>query len=184
MKCNTCDIEKLESDFYKKSDGFYKKCKECVKAYNRQQYKENPEYKEKRIKRYKEKLTPQIILKNKERSKNFYKSISGRAKNLLKSAQRRSGKFNEPLDLDENFILEKLEKGYCEVTGLKFDFDSPIDTCKNPYSPSIDRIDPNIGYIKSNVRIVIWQYNLMKGELTDDQLLGLCKLIVERNNCE
>ena len=63
--------------------------------------------------------------------------------------------------------------GKCEVTGIAFDYDNKFNTCKNPLSPSIDRIDSTKGYSKDNARIVLWQYNLMRGELTDDQLFDI-----------
>lgn len=112
--------------------------------------------------------------KAKENSKKHYNSLLGRAKSLLKTTTRRSSKFDKVDNtVDIEFILEKLKFGKCEVTGIVFDYDNKFNTCKNPLSPSIDRIDSTKGYSKDNVRIVLWQYNLMRGELTDDQLFDI-----------
>ena len=35
---------------------------------------------------------------------------------------------------------------------------------------SLDRIDPSKGYIKGNVQLVSWQYNLMKGNRTEEEM--------------
>ena len=186
-KCEECNKEKDLSKFYKygtRKDGtirYYNKCKDCVLAHNRKMYNENEEYRNNQ-KINSKKLrdnNPDYRERNKNRGEAFYASVKGRAMNLFKSAQRRADKF-EDFDLDLDFILSKVQQGHCEVTGIKFDFDKSSNYNKNPYAPSIDRIDSKIGYIKSNVRIVIWQYNLMKGELLDAELFSLCKLICDK----
>lgn len=97
---------------------------------------------------------------------------------MLKTATRRSAKFDKETDLDIDFILNLLENNSCAVTGLPFDYSSTSDTKCNPFAPSIDRIDSNQGYLKSNVRLVIWQYNLMKGEMSDEDVYLICKEVV------
>lgn len=183
--CNTCELELEATEFYKRVGSIPNttRCKSCTRQYNRDWYESNPEAKQKRRNRaskYRE--DPEKVIASKERSTKFYASISGRAKTLLKGAQRRSHKFSEPLTVDVEFIQEKLENGFCEVTNLPFDFSPHLEYDKNPYSPSIDRIDSNKGYTKDNTRIVIWQYNLMKGEITDQELLDICKILVEENS--
>ena len=41
-------------------------------------------------------------------------------------------------------------------------------------------VSHSLGYTKENTRIVIWQYNLMKGELTDSELLDICKILTNK----
>lgn len=173
-----CNTYKDTIDFYLSNTSW---CKDCTKAYNRDRYKD-PSVKSKRKER-EEKLKvtdPEYKSKRKTIGKKFYESTRGRALTLLKSAGRRSHKFSEIMDVDYNFIKQRLDLGVCEVTGIHFDFTSG-ENHKNAYSPSIDRIDSKRGYTKDNTRIVIWQYNLMKGELSDEELLLICKLLVERN---
>ena len=178
--CSSCGRCLEDENFYLiESERRNKKCKDCVKLRNRELYESNPEYSIKRKERYlKSRENKEFIESVKVRSANHYNSIEGRAMSLYKSAKRRAGNYKDVIDFDELFILEKLKIGKCEVTGIPFDFNSPTSTVKNPYSPSIDRIDSSVGYVKENVRLVIWQYNLMKGEISDSELLKICEIIV------
>jgi len=69
--------------------------------------------------------------------------------------------------------------GCCEITGIPFDFEPHKIYSKNPYSPSIDRIDSSKGYTKQNVRIVLWQVNLMRGEISDEEIIVICKKFIK-----
>lgn len=178
--CSECEKELPDTEYYfNKQGGRRHACKACVKIKNREKYNSDPELRKKRQERalrYAE--NEQWLIDRKTRSANFYKSMRGRAKTLFKGIERRSSKHPEDVDFDYTFILEKLEKGVCEVTGLPFDFDRVDDKFHNPYAPSVDRIDSSVGYTKDNTRVVIWQYNLMKGEISDEELLELCKVII------
>lgn len=46
---------------------------------------------------------------------------------------------------------------------------------------SLDRIDSTKGYIEGNVRWVNKDYNMLKCDLTDDQLLEMCTTIVKHH---
>lgn len=47
------------------------------------------------------------------------------------------------------------------------------------YWPSIDRIDPKVGYLTSNCRIILHAVNALKGEGTDADILLVANAIVE-----
>lgn len=180
--CKSCGKSKPLSEYYNltKCGRLSLRCKDCDRAKDRKRHINDHKRREARkIANQKKKDDVELKALNKLRSSKFYKSISGRSRTLLSSAKRRSHKF-EKFDLDLDFIMDKLSVGICEVTGLKFDFEQHPTCAKNPYSPSIDRIDSKIGYIKSNVRVVIWQYNLMKGELLDSEILEICKILCKR----
>ncbi len=182
--CKWCKINKPSSEYYFRNNkpcGYV--CKECRRESNRK----NSMIKEKREARLiKQKA---YSAENKEKqcnaSRQYYESKRGRAKSMLKTAKRRSSKFNEQTDLTEDFILNLLEThDKCAVTQIAFDY-SKIDGMKcNPYAPSIDRIDSNVGYLMSNVRLVIWQYNLMKGELSDKDVYCICKEVIKNADAE
>ena len=48
-------------------------------------------------------------------------------------------------------------------------------------SPSLDRIDNTIGYVKGNVRIISWRANQAKSDLTDQELIALGNDATKRN---
>jgi len=50
----------------------------------------------------------------------------------------------------------------------------------NPYAPSIDRIDPSLGYVPDNCRIVCQRYNLWKGQAADDkEIIEFARLVAQ-----
>lgn len=91
-------------------------------------------------------------------------SPEGRAKLLINGARNRGKDFH---GLSVARIADAIRAGKCEVTGVCFELGEWPDSDKNPYAPSLDRIDPSKGYSDDNVRVVIWAYNLLKGQLSD-----------------
>lgn len=75
----------------------------------------------------------------------------------LSAAKQRARERGMPFDLDYEWAVEQVEaQGLaCALTGIKFfsKWEGP-ETQRNPTIPSIDRIVPSQGYIKSNCRIV------------------------------
>lgn len=173
-KCSVCEEYKLVTEFYIKGNGYYPYCKECSRKKQRD-YSNSDVGKMKRKAKYDQvKDTDEYKSMQKKSSQKHYNSLEGRAKTLLKTTKRKGENFKgQESDMDLDFIIERLENGKCEVTGIPFNFENTFGTMKNPLAPSIDRINGNIGYLKSNTRLVIWQYNLMKGELTDEQVFGI-----------
>lgn len=104
-----------------------------------------------------------------------------RAKKMVRGARWRAKKKGLECSLDWRDIARVLEGGYCEVTGLPFNLD-PIDDVRNhPRAPSLDRLDSAYGYIPSNVKVVIWQHNMAKGEWSEELLAEYCTALLERN---
>jgi len=48
-----------------------------------------------------------------------------------------------------------------------------VGTGRQDNSPSLDRIDNNIGYVPGNVRIISWRANCLKKDATDKELAAL-----------
>lgn len=57
--------------------------------------------------------------------------------------------------------------GCCEITGLPFEYPEKHRT---PMSPSIDRINSDIGYTQANSRFILWGLNLLKNVGTDEEV--------------
>lgn len=89
------------------------------------------------------------------------KTISIIASNLISAAKKRSKKKGLPFDLDEHRdeIKQRLQEGVCEKSGIAFVFMPPEKGIAHPHSPSINRIDPNCGYLYSNIEFVCWCLN-------------------------
>jgi hypothetical protein len=114
----------------------------------------------------------------KKRSQSRYYSVSGKAVELFHSAKRKN-KQDRDFSIDLDFIINRLEKGVCEVTGIPFSYERKECGKTNKYAPSLDRRDSNLGYTRNNTRLVIWWYNLMKNDETDENTLKFCQAVVE-----
>lgn len=189
--CKSCNQLKDSDDFYKRrKDGSIKyPCKDCAKKYNRDRYN-RPGMKD-RIRDLANKARlkdPNIINKTRDRSAKWYTSIHGRTKTLLAGAQRRASKRGEVCIVSYDHIKRLMEIGTCPITGIKFEFiyrhrENKKDGM-HPFAPSIDRIDCEKPYNDENTRLVIWQYNMMKGKMSDKDLYKICLAIVNKHdNC-
>jgi hypothetical protein len=179
--CRKCGMAKPLADFHsdrKRRDGKYPNCRACHGAHMRARYAENPAVKQLRIARYAiRRVDPAFRAASKRRSEKHYGSIEGRAKSLLRCAKRSPDGCSLTLDEVRNLLTET---GRCPVTGIPFDFGpAKKGYAKNPYAPSLDRIDPASSYSLANVRVVIWQYNMMKGELSDAEVALICRKVIE-----
>ena len=106
------------------------------------------------------------------------------AKRFLAATKSSAKKRDLIFDLDEHWFEKRLSAGKCEVTGLAIKsklYQKDAQGKRGFYSPSIDRIDNNIGYIPSNCRIVCWGLNLVKSTFTDRDLNALSLSIILRN---
>lgn len=75
------------------------------------------------------------------------------------------------------------QNGICPLTSWSLIL--PANTGKawdvsSPMNASLDRIDPNKGYVKGNVRFVSYMANLAKHKFTDEQLIDFCKAVTDK----
>lgn len=103
----------------------------------------------------------------------------GRANALCRGAESRSILKGLLCDLTPTWILERLNKGTCEVTGLPFNLnaDGRGMGYKKAFAPSLDRTDSNKGYTQDNVKVVVWSYNAVKGTGSHDEVMQLAKAL-------
>jgi hypothetical protein len=132
-------------------------------------------------KKAKDKLHGYCKICNKERNAKDYITPVGRAKQLINSTRNNKSKKRDNLEktLTSADILPILEAGHCQLTGLPFDFMPTKKTHKNPYAPSIDRIDSHQGYTKENYRVVLTMVNEALGEYSDETALPILKALVK-----
>jgi len=94
----------------------------------------------------------------------------------LNKARSRSKSRGETTDLTLEYLKEIWEnqKGLCSYTNIKMEMprsSQDEDIKKSPTKLSLDRIDPNIGYIQGNVEFVCYCVNVMKNDFTKDQMI-------------
>lgn len=96
-----------------------------------------------------------------------------RANEIWVRARSRSKARNLEFQLPRQDVERWLASGVCAVTGIKFVLDKP----GSPLAPSLDRINPKIGYVSGNCRLVTWIYNRAKGDDTDADVLQMMEAI-------
>lgn len=120
---------------------------------------------------------------NKEYMKSWRKTANvtpeKRAKMVLMRAKNRAIKKQILFSLTLDDVLPKILKGKCELTNLPFDLTQDCDSWRNPYSPSIDRIDSSLGYTKENIRLVLTSVNITLNEFGDNIMLPILKAMVK-----
>ena len=157
--CNGCGIEKPSSMFCKASDtadGTYSRCRECRSAQQKAQ-RQNPE-KAARLKASERRSHH----KNRTLKRGFY---------LVKEAKNRARKMGLSFNLDEHRdnIQARVMAGVCEMTGIPFSLQTGLGHIWD--SPSLDRIDPKIGYEIMNVRVVLLCLNVMMNNWGEAKLI-------------
>lgn len=97
-------------------------------------------------------------------------------KSLLRKVRGRCSRSGMPFDLTlEDIVVPKR----CPVLGMKLKI--RVDHGKKyDDTPSIDRIDNRLGYVKGNVIIVSWRANRLKSDATPKELRRLAKFYGKR----
>jgi hypothetical protein len=116
-----------------------------------------------------------------ERRKRYRSKTKVRAKELLAMAKFSAKKKNISFDLDYEWIFERLELGICEMTGIKFDLEPFPKGRQNPYTASLDRVVPELGYVKSNVRMILWALNAAFNSYGENVYADIARVFLDRN---
>ncbi len=95
---------------------------------------------------------------NAQNSKNKDRSILARVKHRAK-------KSNIPFNITEKDIQIPT---HCPVLGFELNWNQGKGY--HPNSPSLDRIRPELGYVKGNVRVISARANLLKNDATVEEL--------------
>lgn len=104
-----------------------------------------------------------------------------RAQRLHGNAQKRAKANGWPApDFGSLWLEEKINAGVCEVTGIAFDLHGQFSEtahAKNPWVPSLDRIDSSLPYTKNNVQLVVYMYNVCKAEFSHRDVVSFCRAV-------
>lgn len=112
----------------------------------------------------------------------YASSNENRIKMLLQRIRTKCNKENIPYDLttEDIVIPEK-----CPVLGIPLVFGGTRGYHSNATegSPSVDRIDPNGGYVRGNIVIVSWRANRLKGNAMISELRAIADFYEQLDNC-
>lgn len=110
--------------------------------------------------------------KFRQRDKRYWSSPRGRAGFMLRAAKDRT----KNVTITKQWIQERLDRGYCEVTGLPFTLTA--NKISNPWSPSLDQKIPGQGYTPENTQLVVWIYNVAKGSWNHEDVEILAEAVM------
>jgi len=197
--CTKCKIEKPLDQYFNdkrvKKDGKQARCKTCTMAKNqeyRQEHKEerreheqwrranDPEWQEKvaiRSKRYYDKMKEENgerFIQYKERTKEGLEILRTRHPGyfMWAGARVRASEKNIPFNLDlEDIIITK----YCPILGIEMIQNEGRSEFN---SMTLDKIIPELGYVKGNVRVISRMANTMKSDASPEELKTFAKNIL------
>lgn len=121
------------------------------------------------------KVIKKNLTKEELKIKLMEKAERSRARKLWYSAKYRAKAKNIPFDIEpEDVVIPEL----CPYFKIPF---SNIDGSgdKNKFSPSLDRIIPELGYVKGNIRVISWLANQMKTNASVEELILFAKGVLD-----
>ena len=107
-------------------------------------------------------------------TQRFRRSANGRSQILWNAARQRALKSGIPFTITREWLDPKVAAGRCEYTNLHLDLEPIKGLTKNPFAPSLDRIDNSLGYTPENTRLVAAVLNYAKNEWNDTVLAMFC----------
>lgn len=131
--------------------------------------------------RRKNKIDPNKLAEVQKKNREAYRKKKAQPENFgkleytaLKSRVNSKKKEGRVLgfDLTPEYIQKVFDscQGKCAITGLPFSMELGTKKKRNPFRPSVDRINSKKGYVKGNIQIVLTIVNTMKMDYTDDIL--------------
>lgn len=170
--CKICQ-QALSEDLFNrnktKKDGLEIYCKECSKIKSRNAYEKGRDtYLIRNKQRYVD--NREDILKD---SAEYYKKLKITKPELLllRSAKHRAKVGNFPIDI----TIEDIQiPEFCPILKIKLEVSTENAA---PNSPSLDKIIPELGYVKGNVQVISNLANTMKWNATFEQLINFAEWV-------
>ena len=184
--CNSCNLE-LDLSYFHKSkatkSGLCGECKDCGKERKRKQYLEN---REEILAKSREKYARGEVTK-KPLTQEQRKRLNSRIRQLRREDPTKfllsecRGRAKEK-GIDFSITLDDLVyTGICPI------LHTPLTVGNGKLSdnsPTIDRLDNSLGYVKGNVWIVSYLANRMKSSATKEQLIKFADFVYETYDVE
>ena len=92
-------------------------------------------------------------------------------KDARQHAKAKNREFTITLDDLFNVLIKQDNK--CSLTGVSFSAEN---------KPSLDRIDSSKPYLKDNIKIVIFMYNVCKSEFSHEDVVIFCRALKENED--
>lgn len=83
------------------------------------------------------------------------------------------------LSKDDLRQLIREQKFCCPVSGLPFSLGKSDAGRRQPFAPSLDRIDNRLGYVPGNIRLVCVIVNLARADFSDDEFRVMCMAVAK-----
>ena len=96
------------------------------------------------------------------------------ARQMYSSSQKRAKKFKLDFDITSDYLYS-LCVDNCIILNTKIKYGGGD---VNKFSASLDRINPKLGYVKGNVRIISNLSNMMKSSATEEELVKFSTYII------
>ena len=110
-----------------------------------------------------------------------YAYISRAASQLRCSRRKRDAYVEWEIEYEDLHRIYDEQEGLCALTGVKMTHYRDGSGIPNPDNISIDRIDPEGSYNKSNIQLVCHHVNMMKWILTNEQFKEICHRVADRH---
>ncbi len=112
------------------------------------------------------------------RKSSKFRGCEDMSSHYVSSAERRARKLKLDFDLDAKFLWKLYEKQgrKCALSGVPISF-SPTNKRREEGTISLDRIESDKGYTRSNVQWLHKNVNLMKMYLSQKVFIDFCKKI-------
>jgi len=115
--------------------------------------------------------------------KNYRKTPRGRMNSMWHTLKKGADQRGLEFLISQEWLYEKILLGRCEKTGIPFVLDAENHNdsvtskgqVRNPWAPSIDRVDSSKGYTEDNCVIVCYVYNMAKGSFDESVLEMFCR---------
>lgn len=115
-------------------------------------------------------------MENKKWRKAYLGTKRGHLTRFLSKTKERSVAQNLPHDIDLEY-LESIATDECPVFKTPFVWGQGNGT--HPYRPSVDRIIPELGYVKGNVVFISLKANTIKQDVTEKELYAVADWLHE-----
>lgn len=116
-------------------------------------------------------LSPEQKEKYSEVKKVYNGTKRGHVVKYLSKAKYRTKNNNIPFDLDLDYLLS-IATDICPVFGTPFHWGRNKGE-RNRHTPSLDRIIPELGYVKGNVAFISTWANTIKSDATEKELYAV-----------